>query len=71
MGVDRQQTRRLSFVGGEGERGGQLTVKSEKVCREVEICRWGGRGGEFNQQSSQRGSAERLKFAGGEGGGVN
>ena len=30
--------------GGEG-RGGQLTVKSEKICREVEICRWG-RGGE-------------------------
>ena len=25
--------------------GGQSTVNSERICREVEICRWGGRGG--------------------------
>ena len=28
------------------QKGGQSTVKSERICREVEICRWGGRGGE-------------------------
>ena len=51
------------------EGGSQLTVNSQVV-----ICRWRGRGGGVDRQSSQRGSAERLKFVGGEGGegrGVN
>ena len=41
-GVDQQRTQRLSFVGGGG---GQSALNSERMCREVEICRWGGRGG--------------------------
>ena len=56
--------------GGRGGKGGQLTVNSEIICREAEICRWGGRGreGGVDRQSTQRLSAERLKFVGGEGG---
>ena len=53
---------------------GQSTVNSERICREVEICRWGGEGRGVDQQSTQRGSAERLKIVGWEGGeerGVN
>ena len=38
------------------------------ICRKVEICRWGGSGGGVNQQSTSEGSAEMLKFVGGEGG---
>ena len=41
----------------EEEEEGQLTVNSEVV-----ICRWGG-----SIDSQLRGSAERLKFVGGEG----
>ena len=38
------------------------------ICRKVEFCWWGGRGRGVDRQSTQRGSAERLKFVGGEGG---
>ena len=44
--------------------GGQLTVISGSICREVEICRWGGRGGQgrwVNWQSTWEGSAKTLK----------
>ena len=72
-GVNQQSTQResaekLKFVGGEGgELECRSTVKTKRICREVEIYRWGGRGRWVNQQSTQRGSAEKLKFVGGEG----
>ena len=54
-----------------------MTVNSERICREVEICRWGGRGGEGVQSTvnSERICREvetcRWGGRGGVGGSIN
>ena len=54
--------------------GGQLTVNSEKNCREVEISRWGGRGEEGGQLTvnSERNCREvEICGSGGERGSID
>ena len=70
-GQSTANSERLMSVGGEGGEGGQLTANLESLTsvggeggeggsidsqlREVDICRWGGRGGRVNRQPTQRG----------------
>ena len=60
----RRSAERLKFVGGEGgegREGGWSTVKSERICREVEICRCGGMGGGVDRWSTWKGSVKTLQ----------